>query len=186
MTPRLAESPRGLSTQGNGARAARSSGLSVREARKNAGTRNPAAWKSWRERFLSRQARAAAGGWKGTPKRVAASAASSAGRSPTAATPSTLRPRRASSDSGMRSNFTAIARSFQGSSMMWHRSVASVTSTPRRRAASAKMRIWYPVVAAKRRRCLATALIVDLVLRAQRGAGGGNRDRVARQIRGLG
>src|ERR1700676_4663219 len=52
----------------------------------------------------------------------------------------------------MRSNFTAIARSPHGSSITWQRSEASVTSTPRRRAASANTRIWYPVVAAKERR----------------------------------
>src|SRR5260370_33065740 len=53
-----------------------------------------------------------------------------------------------------------MARSPHGSSRMWQRSVARVTSTPSRRAASANTRIWYPVVAAKRSKCFATGLMV--------------------------
>src|SRR5271165_6524346 len=53
-----------------------------------------------------------------------------------------------------------MARSPHGSSIMWQRSVARVTSTPSRRAASANTRIWYPVVAAKRSRCFATGLMI--------------------------
>ncbi len=84
ITPRLADSPSGFSTHGNGMRPVASSGFALAGTRKNFGTGRPAASNRWRDRYLSWHASTEAGEWYRTPSDSAASDATRVGRSATA------------------------------------------------------------------------------------------------------
>jgi hypothetical protein len=111
---------------------------------------------------LARQELIAAGArrrrrMKRQPNISAATAAASAGPSPTAATPSKCKSRRASMvERHAMVEFHRQSAIAPGIVHAQQRSVASATSIPKRAPALANSRIWYPVVAAKRRSRLPT------------------------------
>ena len=129
ITPRLAESPSGLSTHGYGARAGERARIVGERRAKERGHAH-----SRRLVELAREVLVLAGARRrrrmerhAQHLRPPPPPARRAGRPPRPRH-RTRTPRSASSDSGMRSNFTAMARSPQGSSRRWQRSVASVRS----------------------------------------------------------
>src|SRR5262252_3728325 len=169
IMPRLAESASGLSTQGDGSptasAASRRRGSASTGKREKPGTLSPACRRRSRERYLSRQASAASGGWDNRPSKRPARAAQGVGRSPiqTSAATGLVRAYSAmlcapASGSSKRSG---KAPSCHGSSKTWQRSVAKTTASPSFSAASTKACVWYPVVVHKsRRRCLVVVSVM--------------------------
>src|SRR2546425_345285 len=169
ITPRLAESASGLSTQGDASptapAASRRRGSASTGKREKPGTLSPARRRRSRERYLSRQASAASGGWDNRPSARQARAAEGVGRSPIETSAATgLVPAYSAilcAPASGSSKRTGRAPSCHGSSRTWQRSVAKTTASPSFSAASTKACVWYPVVVHnRRRRCLLLASVM--------------------------
>src|SRR6266581_6313389 len=154
ITPRLAESMRGLTTHGNAVRRASTTGSSSKERRAYGGTGTPSPRSSVRIRYLSRAAAVDLTALCGSPSAFDRTAASTVVASSTPTTASIGRV--ATNSTTWRAAWSGCSKSSDRKRpgcacwKTWARSEATTTSTPSFRAAPRKAAVRYVVVGRSR------------------------------------